>query len=152
MRRIKNKKKYLIIIVSILFLLFFNKLLGESLGLIGNCKSLYDKENKVRIYTNCQGITKTLIDDLLGASAFTLDHVILTNQVTLNSRTYKHELAHTKQYSYFGPLFLPLYGIAYVVSLVDAQINNYQNPHAGNFFEIWANKMADLPLSAKIPK
>ncbi len=152
MRRIKNKKKYLIIIVSILFLLFFNKLLGESLGLIGNCNSLYDKENKVRVYTDCKGITNLLIGDILSARAFTLDHVVLTNQQSLSGQTYKHELAHTKQYSYFGPLFLPLYGIAHVVSLVDAQINNYQNPYAGNFFETWANKMADLPLSAKIPK
>ena len=146
------RKKALKIFVVIVFLLFFNKLLGEFLGLVGNCKVIKDRENKVKIYTSCQGITKKLIGDVLSARAFTLDHVILTNRDSLSASTYSHELAHTKQYTYFGPLFLPLYGVAHVVSLIDAEINDYQNPHAGNFFEIWANKMAGLPLSRKIPK
>lgn len=126
--------------------------MGEFLGMIGRCSSFYDKENRVKVYAGCQGITNTLIGDVLSARAFTLDHVILTNKDNLSESTYYHELAHTKQYAYFGPFFLPLYGVAHVFSLVDAEIEGYQNPHAGNIFEIWANKMAGLPLSKKIPK
>lgn len=146
------KRKYLLIVAIILFLIFFNKLLGEFLGYVGKCETAKDIPNKVTIYTSCQGLTQKLITDTLHARAFTLDHVVLTNDRSLSERTIKHELAHTKQYLYLGPLFLPLYGIAHVVSLVDAEINSYQNPHAGNFFEIWANKMVGLPLSPKIPK
>lgn len=126
--------------------------MGEFLGRVGKCNGTWDYENRVRVYTSCLGITNRLIGETLKTSAFTLDHVILTNYKALTVDLYQHELAHTKQYSYLGPLFLPLYGLAQIAASIDANANGYQNPHAGNFFEVWADKMAGLPPEIKIPR
>jgi hypothetical protein len=46
------------------------------------------------------------------ASAMTLGHVILGQNVDCLERTRDHEHVHVKQYEKWGPLFLPLYGLA----------------------------------------
>jgi hypothetical protein len=52
---------------------------------------------------------------LLGsASAMTLGHVILGQDVGCLERTRDHEHVHVAQYEKWGPLFLPLYGSASV--------------------------------------
>lgn len=130
----------------------FNKLLAESLGYIGKCHKFSDKTFRVKLYFNCQGFTENFINETLGANAITIGKTILTPKRTLSTNTYLHELAHIKQYSYLGPAFLPLYGIAQIVAIIDSEINNYSNPHARNIFEIWANNLADLPAEPVIPK
>jgi hypothetical protein len=46
------------------------------------------------------------------ASAMTLGHVILGQDVGCLERTRDHEHVHVAQYEKWGPLFLPLYGSA----------------------------------------
>ncbi|MFV0444481.1 MAG: hypothetical protein ACK5Q5_13000 [Planctomycetaceae bacterium] len=46
-----------------------------------------------------------------GASAMTLGHVILGQTSWLLEATRRHELVHVRQYEYWGPVFLPAYGL-----------------------------------------
>jgi hypothetical protein len=139
-------KWFLILIIG---WVFFNSLIGIYLGTVGRCDKNYDKFNKVILYTSCKGTTKNFIEKGLKAGAVTFGNTVLTTEKGLSDDIYLHELQHVKQYLILGPVFLPAYGIAHLVAYVDSKIDNYKNVHAGNFFEIWADKWAHLPPETK---
>ncbi len=65
-----------------------------------------------------------------GASAMTLGHVVLGQDVRALERSRAHERVHVRQCERWGPLFLPAYGIASLVALVRGK-----RPYADNAFE-----------------
>ena len=144
-------KKVLLFLVILFPLLLLNRIIGESLGALGKCTVTYIPEHRVKLFTSCTGPTRSLLEDLLGAVAITVDHAILTHKASLHPDTVRHELAHTRQYAILGSFYLPLYGVAHVASVVDANIKGYKNPHASNLFEVWADRIAGLPPEPKIP-
>ncbi|TSC87935.1 MAG: hypothetical protein G01um101416_250 [Microgenomates group bacterium Gr01-1014_16] len=152
MAEIGRKGKVIIIVFGILVLFSMNRVIGRSLAFVGKCDGLFDRPNRVWSFYNCGGFTRYFIDELLGAGAVTFDNVILTMGNSLPETIYRHELAHTRQYSILGPAFLPLYGAAHLVAWVDSKIEGYQNPHAGNIFEIRADQDAGLAAEPKILK
>ena len=46
-----------------------------------------------------------------GAAALTLGHTILATSEESFAQTFSHELVHVRQYIWWGPLFLPAYGL-----------------------------------------
>jgi hypothetical protein len=83
---------------------------------------------------------------LLGsASAMTLGHVILGQDVRCLERTRDHEHVHVAQYEKWGPLFLPLYGSASLYLLLTRR-----DPYLDNPFEKEAYDRAPWS-SAKSP-
>lgn len=121
-----------------------NDVIGATLGLVGKCKAV-----QIVIFASCQGVTKTLIDKYLNASAVTVGKNILASNQSLPTDVLRHELAHVKQYRLLGPAFLPTYGAAHLAAIVDSKIKGYPNVHAGNIFEIWADRMAGIPAENK---
>lgn len=118
----------------------------------GKCSYFYDKINKIHVYTKCANPTKYIIEDLLKATTITIEDSFFTANNIIPSCVYKHELAHTKQYEILGPMYLPLYAFAHLSAVIDSKIHKYNNPHATNFFEMWANYMAGLPAGNKYIK
>jgi len=97
----------------------------------------------------CRGLTESIMKNVLHASAFTLGNNIFTYRDSLSENVILHELGHVYQYKKLGPLFLPAYGVAQIVAIIDSKIKDYPNIHAGNFFEAWANRLAGLPEENK---
>lgn len=116
---------------------------------MGNCRVQYLKDSNVRLHTDCSYQTKALMVNVLNTYAFVVGDNIFTYETSLDNETISHEMAHVHQYKILGPLFLPLYGISQLSALLDSKIGNYPNVHAGNFFEIWANKIAGLSPEEK---
>ncbi|MDD4937930.1 MAG: hypothetical protein PHX34_02825 [Candidatus Shapirobacteria bacterium] len=142
-------KRFLKIGLIILGLWSFSSILGLMLGVVGKCKASVDRENKIIFFSSCGGFTENFLRNGLKAGAVTFGNTVLTMYSRLPSNVYKHELQHVKQYLIFGPLFLPAYGVAHLMAYIDSKIDNYENVHAGNFFEIWANKWAGLKPESK---
>jgi len=138
------KKKWLYWFIPLfLIFLFLHQILSLISIRFGACKVNY-LNNKVRLFTECKGPVKSTMDNVLNAYAFTLGNNIFTYGKNLSENTIAHELGHVYQYKKLGPLFLPAYGIAQIVAIIDSKINDYPNVHAGNYFEIWANRIANL--------
>lgn len=129
-----------------------NKCLAFFLARSGNCNYFYDELNNINLYTNCKGPTKYIIEDVLKATTITIENSFFTANSIVPSCVYRHELAHTRQYEIFGPTYLPLYAFAHLSAVIDSKIHNYTNPHATNFFEMWANYIAGLPQEDKYLK
>lgn len=138
------KKKWLYWFIPLfLIFLFLHQILSSISIRFSACKVNY-LDNKVRLFTECKGPAKSAMDNILNAYAFTLGNNIFTYGKNLSENTIAHELGHVYQYKKLGPLFLPAYGVAQLIAIIDSKINNYPNVHAGNYFEIWANKIANL--------
>ncbi len=67
--------------------------------------------------------------------AVTFGHVVLSID-ELDADTMQHELAHVRQYERWGPLFLPVYGLASVLAKLRG--GHY---YRDNTFEVAARKM-----------
>lgn len=143
------KKKWLYWFIPLfLIFLFLHQILSLISIKLGECKTIY-LNSKVRLFTECKGPVKLTMDNFLNAYAFTLGNNIFTYEKNLSKNTIVHELAHVRQYKKLGPLFLPAYGVAQTIAIIDSKINKYPHVHAGNFFEIWANRTAGLPTESK---
>jgi hypothetical protein len=62
-----------------------------------------------------------------GASAMTLGHVVLGRDAAALAWTRSHERIHVRQCERWGPLFLPMYGLASALALLrgkDAYLDN----------------------------
>lgn len=51
-------------------------------------------------------------------AAITFGHVVLSVDDPIPERVLDHEMVHVRQYERWGPLFLPMYGISSLVSLL----------------------------------
>lgn len=145
------KKKWLFWFIPLfLIFLFLHQILSSASIYFGKCKIdyLYGAKNP-KLMVKCKGLTESVIKNVLHTSAFTLGDNIFTYHESLPDYVILHELGHVYQYKKLGPLFLPAYGVAQLIAIIDSKINNYPNVHAGNFFEIWANKIAELPPESK---
>lgn len=78
-----------------------------------------------------------------GADAITFGHVVLARTDWLLDATRTHERVHVRQAEWFGPLFLPAYGVASLIALVCRR-----NPYRDNWFEKRAYAL-DPPLPTK---
>lgn len=67
----------------------------------------------------------------LRIGAMTLGGVILARDEATAAYHWQHELRHVAQARRWGPLFLPAYGLASLVSLATGQ-----DGYLGNFFEV----------------
>jgi len=73
----------------------------------------------------------------LRISAMTLGECVLYRCGGFNPVTYEHECEHIRQYKLWGPMFLPAYLVASVVSRV-----KHGNWYRDNFFERAARRVA----------
>jgi hypothetical protein len=79
-----------------------------------------------------------------GASAMTLGHVILGRDRAALDRTRDHEHVHVGQYMWWGPFFLPMYGLSSFLCW-----RKGLNPYLDNHFEKVA--YSRCPCSDKPP-
>jgi hypothetical protein len=63
-----------------------------------------------------------------GAAAMTLGHVVLGRDQALLAATRNHERIHVRQCERWGPLFIPAYLIASVITLIRGQSPYRDNP------------------------
>jgi len=145
------KKKWLFWFLPLLIIfLFLHQILSSISIYFGKCKIDYLYGSKdPKLMVGCRGLTESIMKNVLHASAFTLGNNIFTYRDSLSENVILHELGHVYQYKKLGPLFLPAYGVAQIVAIIDSKIKDYPNIHAGNFFEAWANRLAGLPEENK---
>jgi hypothetical protein len=68
-----------------------------------------------------------------GCGSMTLGHVILSRDQRMLNYTRKHEHVHVGQYMWWGPLFLPMYGLSSLLAWRAGK-----NPYLENRFELVA--------------
>lgn len=136
------KRKILFIVLLVIFILFFNDILGWALAELGGGRRIYAESGKVFIYENTGGATAYFMKSVLKTNAFTLGHFIISTDAQISYFTYQHELAHVKQYELLGPLFLPAYFIAHSIAFTQSKFREGISVHDTNIFERWADSVA----------
>lgn len=82
----------------------------------------------------------------VGASAMTLGHVVLARDAEAHEWSREHERVHVRQVEKWGPLFLPLYGLACVQAWWRG--GNY---YFDNVFEVEAYGHSHAPETSRPP-
>jgi hypothetical protein len=74
----------------------------------------------------------------LGYAGMSIGDVVLGGEDLRvgHPHTYRHELVHTTQSRLFGPLYLPLTIVCYVIGFCRFR----ENPHDGSPLEVWADQ------------
>jgi len=146
------KKRWLFWSIPLfLIFLFLNQILSSILIQASKCKvdnppiPSYFKNLEVKAFTDCQGTIKFLMKNVFHNQVFTLGSNIFTyHKIIPAVIVYEHEEAHVYQYKKLGPLFIPAYGIAQLMAIIDLKINNYPYSYDRNYFEIWADKLTHI--------
>lgn len=146
------KKRWLYWFIPLLLIfLFLHQILSSILIQSSKCKiddwyrPLYFKNLKAKVFTDCQGVTKFLMKNVFHNHVFTLGPNIFTYHKMIPAAiVHEHEGAHVYQYKKLGPLFIPAYGFAQLIAIIDSKINNYPNSYDRNYFEIWASKLTHI--------
>jgi RHS repeat-associated protein len=83
----------------------------------------------------------------------TLGPYINSKNINIGDNIYEHEYGHTIQSRILGPLYISRVGISSLASAAYAyNITDNHDYHKYSWFEVWANKLAGVPVSNKYPR
>ena len=92
------------------------------------------------IYPVMDGVIVVSIDDFPGGVCF--GDLILINTLSSN-KTYLHELGHSKQSQYLGPLYLLVIGLPSILHAAVHKLWCKNDDYYHFYTEKWANKLSD---------